>query len=310
MGSSKDLTHEIQEAVNQLTASQEILIVTHNRPTFDSVGSSLGLMLALQSLGKKTTLACSEPMTVAFSNFIGVNKIVSKIGKRNFVVSLDYTEGSIEKVSYNIEGAKFNLVIEPRVGFPAFNQENVNYSYSGVSCDAIVAVDTIHFGGFHDLYEENKELFSTKPVIVIDRHPNNALYGTVNLVDGEVATTTELVAKVISGLDAQMTADIASNLLNGLFGGSDNFTSTLVGTETFNLAAYLVSAGGRHFTTAITSEELPDIEATQTLNPEERATDLTPLPQVAPFVKPAEGKTIPTPAEWLKPKIFKSSHLL
>ena len=115
-----DTVQEFTKSRELIEKSQDILIVTHEHPTADSIGSSLSLMLGLISLGKKVTVVCPDQVTVELSNFIGVNKIVSDVSKQNFTISLDYVEGSIEKVSYNIEGEKFNLVIEPRPGFPHF----------------------------------------------------------------------------------------------------------------------------------------------------------------------------------------------
>ncbi len=170
---NEDLT-KVKELFDK---AQEVLIVTHERPTFDSIGSSLSLFLGLSGLGKKVTVACLDPMTVALSNFIGVNKIVSDLAKKNFIISLDYIDGSIEKVSYNIEGDKFNLVIEPRPGFEPFSSDKVYYSYAGGNADLVVSVDTIHLGGLGKLYEDNKDLFADKPIINVDYHPNNSHYG-------------------------------------------------------------------------------------------------------------------------------------
>src|SRR3990167_6857450 len=154
-----DFTNDIGHIKELLEGVANILIVTHEQPSFDSIGSALALSQGLTAIGKKVTVACPDPMTVALSHFIGVNKIVSEIGKKNFIISLDYVDGSIEKVSYNIEGNKFNLVIEPRAGFEPYTADKAHYSYTGTNADLIIAVDTIHLGGLKHLYEDNKELF-------------------------------------------------------------------------------------------------------------------------------------------------------
>lgn len=298
-----DLTKQISALTSQIDSAKEVFIFTHEHPTFDSIGSSLALAIGLQNLGKKVSIVCPEPMTVAMSNFIGVNKVVSEINKRNFVISLDYVEGSIEKVSYNIEGATFNLVIEPRNGFPAFSEDKVHYSYNGANGDLIIVVDTIHLGGLKKLYEEQKDMFASKPIINIDRHANNAQYGAVNLVDSQVSTSAELIDIVLTALGVELTTDIATNLLNALFGGTNNFQSPTITQTTFELAGRCVAAGGRRFNKLPDQEETPVIETAVKSGPE----------VVTPLVG-GEGKldNPPTsaPAEWLKPKIFKSSSLL
>lgn len=167
----------LEEIKKLIEEAKEILIVTHEKPTGDSIGSSLAVYLGLLSLGKNVSVLMPDAMTVEFSNFIGADKIKQSLGNKNFVISLNYQEGSIEKVSYNIEGDKFNLVIEPRGGFETFNEKDVSYSYGGGHCDLMIAIDTIHLGGLGAVYEQNKELFASKPIINIDHHKDNALYG-------------------------------------------------------------------------------------------------------------------------------------
>lgn len=293
-----DTNLDIAKIKEHVDKAKDILIVTHENPTADSMGSSLALYLALQSLGKRVVIACPDPITVELSSFVGVNKVVSEIGKKNFIISLDYVEGSIEKVSYNIEGNKFNLVIEPRDGYESFTQEKVSYSYAGGAADLIFSIDTIHLGGLKKVYDAEKDLYASKPLVNIDRHPNNVNYGQINLVDTKASSTAELVSSVLTGLGVRMTEDIATNLLNALYGATNNFTNANITASAFELAASAVRAGGRRFRKSTANEELPKVEA------------------AAPQVQPAEStaknpaKQGEAPADWLKPKIFKSSNLL
>ena len=290
-----DLTADITKVKELLDKAQNVLIVTHEHPNFDSIGSALTLSLGLSSLGKKVTVVCPDPMTVELSSFIGVQKIQKEIASKNFIISLDYVDGSIEKVSYNIENNKFNLVIEPRPGFEGFSEDKVHYSHGGASTDLIFTVDTIHLGGLKKVYEDNKELFTGKPVINVDRHPNNAKYGALNLVDSQASSTVELVSQLLSHIGVALTADIATNVVNALFGATNNFQNPNVSVASFELAAACLKAGGKRFGKAVTpSEEVPAGEKALDAN-------ITP----APAVKPAE-----TPPDWLKPKIFKSSNLI
>ncbi len=301
-----DTPIDIAKVKEQIDKSSEVLIVTHERPTFDSIGSSLALSLGLAGLGKKVTVACPDPITVELSNFVGVNKIVSDLAKKNFIISLDYIDGSIEKVSYNIEGNKFNLVIEPRPGFEVFSHDKVHYSYAGGNADLIIAVDTIHLGGLKGLYEANKDLFSAKPVVNVDRHPNNTQFGAHNMVDPQASSTAELVAQLLSTLGVPLTVDIATNLLNALYGATDSFAAARVSAAAFELAAACVKAGGKRFAKVVSGEEVPSGETVAG----------SAFPRPTPLQDQHAGHTHPgvtpgqAPADWLKPKIFKSSSLV
>lgn len=313
-------TQDIAKIRDLIEKANDILIVTHERPNADSIGSSLALYLGLISLGKKVTIACPDAMTVEFSHYIGVNKVLSQIAKKNFVISLDYVEGSIEKVSYNIEGNQFNLVIEPRAGFEGFNEEKVHFNHTGNAADLIITVDTIHLGGLKKLYDGDKDLFATKPIVNIDRHPNNVQFGAVNFIEASASSTAELVAKLMEGLSVTVSEDIASNLLNAVYVATNNFTVNNVTADAFALVAECMKNGGKRFRKAVpeaivaatpAQEETEDEEVMPVSNMGQPAPVTVPpvTPQVQPQTPPQQPiKPQEAPADWLKPKIFKSSH--
>lgn len=295
-----DQASDLDKVKDIIDKAKEVLVVTHEHPTFDSMGSSLALYLGLVSIGKKVTVACPDPVIVELSSFVGANKVVSELGKKNFVISLDYIDGSIEKVSYNIEGDKFNLVIEPRPGFEPFSQEKVHYSAAGVGADAIFVVDTIHLGGLKKLYESQKELFAGRPVVNIDRHPNNANFGQINFVNQGASSTAEIIAQLLSGLGVKLTVDIATNLLNALYSATDNFQISAISPASFELAAACLRSGGKKFSQVKTTEEKPHDEKVISMSGDTVVSEVRPKQSD----KPAEA-----PADWLKPKIFKSSNI-
>ncbi len=304
-----DMTNEIAKIKELLDKARDVLIVTHERPTDDSVGSALALYLGLKGMGKNVTIACPDPVTVELSNYVGANKIVTELSRKNFIISLDYVDGSIEKVSYNIEGNKFNLVVEPRPGFEAFSEDKVSFSHAGAAAELIITVDTIHLGGLKKLYESDKELYASKPILNIDRHANNANYGQINLVDATASSTAEVVGRLLSGLGVALTVDIATNLLNALFAATNSFQNPNVSANAFELAAVTMKAGGKRFGQKAPTEEVPTAESVAPARPGGEAAS-----NAAP--EPVEGRPVPpptggqAPADWLKPKIFKSSNLV
>ena len=317
-----DFTNDITKIKDLLDKAHDVLIVTHEHPTWDSMGSALALYLGLTGFGKKVAIACPDPVTVELSSFVVVNKVITGLGKKNFVISLDYVDGSIEKVSYNIEGDKFNLVIEPRPGFDTFSQDKVHYSYSGSAANLIITVDTIHLGGLKKLFDEDKDMYATKPIVNIDRHPNNAHYGHTNMVDPQASSTAEVVATLLTGLGVAITEDIATNLLNALYGATNNFQNPNVSAQAFELAAAMMKAGGKRFGKPAAQEEIPTSGESVSIEPGKKE-------QVAPATQPGtvpvkSEKVVSTPVrpgqtpaagsgkappDWLKPKIFKSSNI-
>jgi len=345
------MTYEeaLAKAKEMVGSAQNVVVVTHGKPTMDSLGSSLALMLGLTSLGKKSAVICSDPMTVELSSFVGVDKVVRDFGKKNFVVSFDYVDGSIEKVSYNIEGKKFNLVVEHRPGFEPLSPDKVNYTYQGVSADLIITVDTVNWNQLGDVYTHNKDLIVSKPVVNVDFHNENLNYGQLNLVDPGASSTTELVAELMATLGVKLTTDIATNLLNAIYDATKNFQNPNVTSMAFEVASVCLKAGAKRFgvEAPIKSEQAPapvQASAPAVEPPTQSGQAVQPEPQVfvgkrpvapeppvqsgqpvAPQVAPQPvvqsdgnkpgpasmpGKPATPPSDWLKPKIFKSSGTL
>lgn len=323
------MTYEeaLTKAKEMVGAAKEIVIVTHGNPTMDSMGGSLALMLGLISLGKKATVVCPDAITVGLSSYVGVDRVVRDFGKKNFVISLDYEDGSIEKVSYNIEGKKFNLVVEHRPGFELFSADKVQYSYQGVSADLIVSVDTLSLSDLGPIYEQQKDVFQTKSIINVDFHKDNANYGALNLVDPGASSTTELVAELMATLGVKLTTDIATNLLNAIYAATNNFQNANVTSMAFEVASVCLKAGAKRFGIAAASaprqaEEPKIFVGNQPVNSspspksnpvpvEPAAVSLAASPaQETPVVSDDTKKPNVPPSDWLKPKIFKSSSLL
>ncbi len=338
-----DYETALQKAKDMVMAAKDVVVVTHGNPTMDSMGGSLALMLGLVSLGKQSTVICPDPMTVGLSSFVGADKVGKEFGKKNFVVSLDYEDGSIEKVSYNIEGKKFNLVIEHRPGFAPMTADKAHYSYQGVNADLIISVDTLNFADFGTVYTQHKDMFAGKQIINIDFHNANANYGAINLVDPGASSTSELVAEFLATLGVKLTTDIATNLLNAIYAATNNFQNTNVTSMAFEVASVCLKAGAKRFGMADDgarrSTPVITTPIQQTVPPAAvSAPQTTPRPTVAeepkiyinnnpvtpqPATPPAQPTQSPAPSQpaqeapskqppddWLKPKIFKSSNPL
>ena len=309
-----DYEQALQKAKEIVTTAKDIVIVTHTNPTMDSMGGSLALALGLVSLGKSATVLCSDPMTVELSSFVGADKVSKEFGKKNFVISLDYEDGSIEKVSYNIENKKFNLVVEHRAGYEPFTADKAKYSYQGATADCIITVDTVHFGEFGKLYTDNKESFSGKSIINIDRHNENTNYGAINLVDPVASSSSELVAEFLATLGVKLSTDIAINLLNAIYSATDSFKHANVTSMAFEVASVCLKAGAKRFgvdsPTVLQplSQTQPQSDSQMQSQPQQVIS--TPIQQqpVTTFVAPQVQSVVETPVQRMQP-IVQPTHI-
>lgn len=312
---------KIPDIRSVLDQSREVLISLGRNPSFDAAASGLSLYLALSSLGKRVTIVAPSAMTVEFNHLIGVDKISNNLssGGRNLVVSFPYQEGSIEKVSYNIENDIFNLVIEPREGYPTITPDKLNYSFGGGTFDLIMVVNAPSLNDLDTIYSQNQNLFNEKQVINIDNNSANQRYGKINFVDQNASSVSEVVTKLLNSWGLRMDADIATNLLAGITSGSNNFTSPLSGVATFEAASICMKNGARKLSIdAVPTYNQPQVQSqpyqfpTQPNNFQSgyQSTNMNqPMDQVSPVSRPVPQPRMPSqplrqpmPAPRMQPK--------
>lgn len=265
-------------------------------------------------------------MIVEFNHLIGVDKVTNNVSNgqgKNLVISFPYQEGSIEKVSYNIENDTFNLVIEPREGYPLVTTDAIRFSNSGGNTDLIITVGVAQLSNLNNLYNNNQGLFSEKAVLNIDNNSQNARYGRVNVVDTNVSSVSEITIGLLSNIGIAMNADIATNLLAGLTSGSQNFASPQTQASTYEAAAMCIRSGARKIVPSqpvmptfnkpiMTGKtQQPNPKQQPQFTPQVRPQQQQPQPQFQQSPQqPQKKQTNEAPPDWLKPKIYKGSTLL
>lgn len=280
-----DFSQNATSFKDQIASISQIVVFLPDNASRDMVAAALSLYLSLIQQGKQVIVVYPRQPIVGWSHLVGVNKLTQVMSNKNFIISLDYAEGSIEKVSYNIEGNKFNLVIEPKTGSDPFDESKVSYSHAGVSADMLVTMGVQSLEQLGKYLTENKNLFSEKPIVAFD-HKGAVNFGTVQL-SKSASSISEVLAQVLQQIQIPINTDIASNLYDGLVSGSRNFTVPQVTGQTFELAAWLMRQGARK-SNVVRQEEMPDKESSA----------------------PKSAEAGQTPPDWLKPKIYKSSNLL
>ncbi len=81
------------------------------------------------------------------------------------------------------------------------------------------------------------------PVLNIDHHITNTYFGSINLIDPQSNSTTEILAELLPHLDVQITPDLAMSLLTGLVTDTLGFRTSSVTAKTLKIASNLMDAG-------------------------------------------------------------------
>ena len=286
------------------TAKQTLILLPQN-PDLDTVAAGLALYLALTKKDVKVSIGCPTPMTVQFNRLFGVDKIKPRIGNQNLVISFNYPEDSLEKVSYDKDPAnqKFNLTIEPKAGMQPLDTTSVEYSYTGSSADIIFVIGARQMEDLGDLYKSEQKLLDdkTKTLVNLSSLDKNAQFGTVNLYDPTASGACEIVFTVINDLGLTLESDIATNLLAGIEAKTNNFSSPQATADTFEMIAQLLRLGAKK------GQTTPAF--TRPMNPFTRPVAHPWTLPASPAVALAQAgpAAASTPPDWLKPKVLTSS---
>ena len=97
--------------------------------------------------------------------------------------------------------------------------------------------------GFH---ESHATLFTTStPSINIDHHPTNTNFATMNIIDPDAASACEIVVAFADALDWELTPDIATCLLTGVYTDTGGLLHSNTSVRVYRAVARLLRSGAR-----------------------------------------------------------------
>ncbi len=236
--------------MNLIQKSEKILILTHQNPDGDAVGSALALLLALRKLQKNAIAAAADPVPQLLDFLPALENIETSIaGASDLVISLPLGSRKDAEVLHKIEEGVLKIFIRP-VGGASFSSDEMEFAAGEADFDLIVCVDVPDFPQLGKLFETNPNLFYEIPVINIDHHASNTGYGQVNFVDTTAASSSELVLRLIHSLESEenkklLDEDIATLVLTGIITDTGSFQNSNTTPRSFEISADLIEAGAR-----------------------------------------------------------------
>lgn len=110
--------------------------------------------------------------------------------------------------------------------------------------DVYVFADAAGIDRVGDLYARDPGRFETAPIVNLDHHRTNPLFGTANCVDPGASSTSEMSFRLLQALKAPIEPDTASVLLFGIVGDTGSFRNGATTPGALRVAAELVALGG------------------------------------------------------------------
>lgn len=276
--------YPFREIGDMLRGDQNVVVALTSGASFDQVASALSLSLGLAKMGKKVNTLSPEPMRVEFSHLVGLDKVQDVPSAQDLTLTIDLPLENIDKITSNDEGGKLNLVIKAKPGMPPVEKEKIIFTSGETQADLIFTIGAKKLEDLGKIYQENRELFSGKPIVNLDWQSQNGRFGPVVVFDLQASSFSEITTALLDGLRIQFDPDISSNLFLGLSRATDNFQKSNVTADTFEAAAICLRRGAKKLSQQpIAGDEKVQEEISQT-------------PQT------------PSP-DWFEPKILKSSNV-
>jgi hypothetical protein len=247
------MKYEQQTAETQrmLQTAKNILVVVPTQVSTDALASGLALYLSLRN-GRQVSIVSEATLTVGMSNLFGVGSVAASLPATsggNFILTLanvaaDGGVPSLERLDYDTQGSDLRLVFVVKPG-QKFEPTAITPSFAGSGFDLIFVVGSANLQNLGNIYNFNAQLFSQAPIVNIDNNQANAQFGVVNVVDSNSSSVSEIVSNLLFDSGSPVDSDIASNLVAGIYDGSQNLQSGAVNVETFTILAELLRRGGQ-----------------------------------------------------------------
>lgn len=238
-----------QQTVELIKASENILLLTHQNPDGDALGSILALQMVLMKLGKKPIAVVPDTLPSVYKFLPATDCLKSEFsGTKDFVITVNTSKTKLDKLGYkNIpEENKLNIIITPTAG--SFSVEDLSFNHGAFKYDLIFVLDAPDLERLGPIYDKNTELFYEVPVINIDHHAGNDYFGKVNWVDLTATSTAEILVALVESLGRDkplIDIDVATALLTGIIVDTGSFQHANTTPKSFTVAAQLVAAGAK-----------------------------------------------------------------
>ncbi|HAI73923.1 MAG TPA: hypothetical protein DCS28_00260 [Candidatus Moranbacteria bacterium] len=236
----------IQEQFEKfINNSKDILIFLPENLGADAIGSAWALYFFLAQKNIAATIVSAEDSS-SFAKFDFLpqpERIVSDIsGAREFVLSFNTSRNKITNLRQETIGDSFNVYLTPEKG--SIDPRDFSFILAKFKYDLIIVLDSPDLESLGKIYLDNSDLFFEVPIINIDYRGNNDNFGQINLTDITASSCAEIIKPLLEKISASpIDKDIATYLLTGIIGATNNFQNKNTTPKSLLAAAELMDTG-------------------------------------------------------------------
>jgi len=225
--------YNVSEIKNLISTAKTALIAVPQL-SVDSMGSALALALLLKKSNINTKVFCPTKTDANYTKLSGLELLTDTYNVNDLIVTLDYPLDQIEKVTYNQDGGKLNLVVQTKDGSPKVAENQILISNQASTAD-------INFiFGEESLLGINSNMVNKGNWINISPSVVEKPWAKVNIIDQD-APFSEILTFLLPMIGLELTPDSAKNLLIALRVATQSF-SINVSPETFEAGANCLRA--------------------------------------------------------------------
>ncbi|MDD4026731.1 MAG: hypothetical protein PHO75_00915 [Candidatus Shapirobacteria bacterium] len=225
--------YNVSEIKNLLTTAKTALIAVPQL-SVDSIGSALALALLLKKSNITAKVFCPQKTDANYTKLSGLELLTDIYNPNDLIVTLDYPLDQIEKVTYNQDNGKLNLVVQTKEGSPKVAENQILIS------NQASAADINFIFGDEALLGAHSNIVNKGNWINISPNSIEKPWAKANVFDQD-APFSEILTFLLPMLGLELNPDSAKNLLIALRVATQSF-SINVSPETFEAGALCLRA--------------------------------------------------------------------
>jgi hypothetical protein len=254
--------------------AKNVLVVLGADNSEDSGSLAASLVELFVGYDKKVELLTKTELPLAARPLVKAEQIKTSVEPKSLVISFDWAKKQLDKVSYNLEGDRFNLIIRSKSG--TIEPNDASFSYSGNDWDLVVTVGVNNLEQLINLGFE-ADSFNRLPSLNFDRSKENSNFAKLNIVNPAMDSLCSLATNAFKDAGVKLPTRAAETLLYGMRIATNNFAG-VNDPQTFEAAAYCKRS------------MIPGMVQEEVVRTQEQ-----------------EKVEVSAPEAWLSPKIFRSN---
>jgi nanoRNase/pAp phosphatase (c-di-AMP/oligoRNAs hydrolase) len=234
-----------QQAVKLIEGAKQILIITREHPTLDSISSAVAIGLVLKKLSKSFDVVVPGIEEKNYPGFLPKLAISSEPGAmRAFHVKLDVSKAPLSELMYDVKDGELTMTLVPKHG--EWEAKDVRIDHGSDRYDLIIAVDAPDMKSLGNHSAGHADFLYRTNIINIDHSVMNEHWGQMNLIDLNAVSTTETIYHFLNAWNASsVTPDVATCLLAGMIAKTKSFRTKNVTPNTLRASSELLEKGAR-----------------------------------------------------------------